>query len=611
MFKRIDENVLLFNPRLIKQKEYWAVKLSGDIPVMEIRGDNNRGDRWPRAGREETRMVFPADLCRRLVTFGKNSDLSLYIVLLTGLKLLVYRYTGSEDTGILSPLHSSTISDLTMNHCVLIRDTVPESLPFIRMVLQVRESVLDAYNNQDYPFDKLAAELFEDSPGRPGAALPNISFSLTNIHSRGNIDALNGKLAFVLSRENETITVNLSYDADTYGKDFADCFLSHLAAILEHAFEDIEKRISNISFLSPEDRKRLLFDFNDTRSDYSRDKTILQLFEAQVEKAPWNIALVGRGTDGPYMRYESYGQLNKKACRMARVLRAKGVGAHDITALLMENSIEMVTAILAVLKAGAAYLPMDPEIPGERKKYMLADSGVRLVLTDTPADVVLPGGPDDIPGETETGISPKPSEPAYVIYTSGSTGKPKGVVVEHGSLVNLCCWHNEDFSVTSRDRGTRYANPGFDASVWEIFPYLIAGASLYIVDDDIKLDLDELNRYFERHQVTISFLPTQVGEQFTKCENRSLRVLLTGGDKLKEFIKRDYRLVNNYGPTENTVVSTSCTVKDNYRNIPIGRPISNNRVFILDKNLEPLPVGATGELCLSGDSLARGYLNRP
>ncbi|NIM16712.1 MAG: AMP-binding protein [Candidatus Aminicenantes bacterium] len=213
------------------------------------------------------------------------------------------------------------------------------------------------------------------------------------------------------------------------------------------------------------------------------------------------------------------------------------------------------------------------------------------------------------PGENPGHVN-EPRDLAYVVYTSGSTGQSKGVMVEHKSLNNLCHWHNAYYSVTSADRAAKYAGFGFDASAWEIFPYLITGASLYIIDDKIKLDLIRLNDYFETNKITIAFLPTQIAEQFMKLDNQSLRALLTGGDKLKDYVKRDYCLVNNYGPTENTVVTTSFVVDEKYNNIPIGKPIYNNQVYILDKHLKLQPLGVPGELCISGASLARGYLRK-
>ncbi|AGX44725.1 condensation domain-containing protein [Clostridium saccharobutylicum] len=204
----------------------------------------------------------------------------------------------------------------------------------------------------------------------------------------------------------------------------------------------------------------------------------------------------------------------------------------------------------------------------------------------------------------------KVNDLAYVIYTSGTTGNPKGVMIEHRSLVNLCFWHNEHFEVNVNDRSTKYAGVGFDASVWEIFPYLIAGTTIYIIENDMKLDIKKLEKFYNDNAITISFLPTQICEQFMEeCNFKSLRKVLAGGDKLKNYFKKEYDLINNYGPTENTVVTTSFVVNKEYANIPIGKPISNSKIYILDKNQNIQPIGIPGELCISGKGLARGYVN--
>ncbi|MEM5622378.1 AMP-binding protein, partial [Bacillus thuringiensis] len=196
---------------------------------------------------------------------------------------------------------------------------------------------------------------------------------------------------------------------------------------------------------------------------------------------------------------------------------------------------------------------------------------------------------------------------AYIIYTSGSTGKPKGVVVEHQSVINLCFWHQEYFQVTEQDNSTQYAGFGFDASSWEILPYILKGATLHIIPHEIRLDMQRLNAYYEQNEISISFLPTPVCEQFIELENNSLRVLLTGGDQLRKYKKNGYRLFNNYGPTENTVVTTTGEISKVETNIPIGKPIANTKVYILDAQEHLQPIGVIGELCISGAGIARGY----
>lgn len=267
----------------------------------------------------------------------------------------------------------------------------------------------------------------------------------------------------------------------------------------------------------------------------------------------------------------------------------------ELIAAIMENSgkcpdketLQEIKGIVFVPNRGNGNKKFAREvvIMDELDRLISEESGTNLVNSNQPADL------------------------AYNIFTSGSTGTPKGILIEHQSLVNLCCWHNTYYSVTTDDRATKYAGFGFDASVWEIFPYLTAGASLHFISEELKLDIYRLNRYFEDNQITIGFLPTQICEQFMELDNRSLRTLLTGGDKLKRYVPGNYRLINNYGPTENTVVTTSCIVKDKLDSIPIGKPIFNVRLYILDRNNRLQPIGVPGELCISGDQLARGYLD--
>ncbi|MHA6534815.1 AMP-binding protein, partial [Paenibacillus sp. BAC0078] len=204
-----------------------------------------------------------------------------------------------------------------------------------------------------------------------------------------------------------------------------------------------------------------------------------------------------------------------------------------------------------------------------------------------------------------------PNDLAYVIYTSGSTGQPKGVMVEHGSLVNLSTWHSRNFEVRDTDRATQYAGSGFDAAVWEIFPYLVSGAAIYLVSPHIRTDLEALSRFYQENGITVSFLPTPVYEQFTDQPSHALRALLTGGDRLGKTKRSGYRLSNNYGPTENTVVATSGWVETEEGVPAIGKPIQNVRIYVMNKSNQLQPIGVPGELCIAGDGLARGYLNRP
>ncbi|MEC0483228.1 amino acid adenylation domain-containing protein, partial [Bacillus subtilis] len=349
------------------------------------------------------------------------------------------------------------------------------------------------------------------------------------------------------------------------------------------------------------------------------DKTVHQLFEETVQRHKDRRAVTYNGQSW------TYGELNAKANRLARILMDCGISPDDRVGILTKPSLEMSAAVLGVLKAGAAFVPIDPDYPDQRIEYILQDSGAKLLLKQEgisvpdsfSGDVILLDGsrtilslPLDENDEENPETAVTAENLAYMIYTSGTTGQPKGVMVEHHALVNLCFWHHDAFSMTAEDRSAKYAGFGFDASIWEMFPTWTIGAELHVIDEAIRLDIVRLNDYFETNGVTITFLPTQLAEQFMELENTSLRVLLTGGDKLKRAVKKPYTLVNNYGPTENTVVATSAEIHPEEGSLSIGRAIANTRVYILGEGNQVQPEGVAGELCVAGRGLARGYLNR-
>ncbi|WP_318849376.1 non-ribosomal peptide synthetase, partial [Chryseobacterium sp. JV558] len=273
---------------------------------------------------------------------------------------------------------------------------------------------------------------------------------------------------------------------------------------------------------------------------------------------------------------------------------------------------EMIVSILAILKTGSGYVPIDVDYPQDRIDYIVEDS--RCILVIDSALYADFASTQETYENTGLEISISENDLAYVIYTSGTTGHPKGVMVEHKGFVNLCFWQIETFDVGPHTKSTLYSNYSFDASVWELFSYLLKGASLYIVPTSLRLDLKALNSFYEEYGITHSFLPTALCEPFIQIENHSLSYLFTGGDRLlTSKTTNRYKLVNTYGPTENSVISTSFTFCDTLEQeiIPIGSPISNTQLYILDGDLRLVPKGAVGEICVSGSGLARGYLNRP
>jgi len=358
------------------------------------------------------------------------------------------------------------------------------------------------------------------------------------------------------------------------------------------------------------------------QQSYLRNNSVSELVAAQAAATPNAVALTAGGDS------ITYGDLDKRANQLANYLITLGVGPETIVGLCLDRSPESVTGALAVLKTGGAYLPLDPAYPTERLLFMLNDAGPRVLITRAESAEKLSEGSGKVVSidrdraiDNYSTNSPanqvKPDRLAYVIYTSGSTGRPKGVEITHQSLLNLVSWHRREFKVTRQDRASHLASVGFDAAVWEVWPYLTAGASLHLPDEVTRISPELLRGWLVTNEITISFLPTALAEALMTLEwptDTALRILLTGADTLHRHPAANlpFELVNNYGPTECTVVATSGRVQNGAVGLPtIGRPIDNTQVYILDEKLQRVPTGASGELCVGGVGVARGYLNRP
>jgi amino acid adenylation domain-containing protein len=374
--------------------------------------------------------------------------------------------------------------------------------------------------------------------------------------------------------------------------------------------------------LTKEQQKQLLAQ-NQTNTDFPLDQCIHQLFEKQVERTPDAIAVVFEQSQ------LTYRELNSRANQLAYHLISLGVKPETLVGICVERSLEMIIGLLGILKAGGAYVPLDPSYPQKRLAFMLKDSQVPVLLTqkkllakitEKKADVICLDTNKDIFSKESvenpnSGVGPQ--NLAYVIYTSGTTGKPKGVEIQQKSLVNLVSWHQHTYNVTVSDRATQIAGLSFDASVWEIWPYLTAGASVYMPNANVRLSSSMLLEWLANNSITISFLTTSLAEAVLEQEfpsNLALRALLVGGDKLNRIPNKElpFKLFNNYGPTENTVVSTYTEITEVTKiPPPIGRPITNSQVYVLDEQMEQVQIGTDGELYVGGIGLARGYLNRP
>ncbi|MBN9386360.1 MAG: amino acid adenylation domain-containing protein, partial [Chitinophagaceae bacterium] len=497
---------------------------------------------------------------------------------------------------------------------------------------------LEAYSHQDAPFEKVVEVvvkerdrsrspifqvMFDWQQGDDLAAGQRDTGGVSMQPESSGYAMSKYDLSFSVSSGRQGMAVNIEYCTDLFCEETIERMMGHYQRLLESAVSCPEEKVGQLGMLSGEEERQLMEEFNATETPYDLSRTVVELFEEQAARTPEAVAVVYGGQE------VSYGELDRRSNQLGHYLRAKGVREETLVAVCLDRSIELITAVLGVWKAGGAYVPIDPTYPAERIGYILQDSGCSVMISSTEYRTITGGGTavialdgDKAEIEREPGSSPTrtggPGQMAYVIYTSGSTGVPKGVVVEHYSLLNLVNWHIREYEVCSSSRATMLAGVSFDASVWETWPYLCMGAELYIIQKVQDLTVQEIVRLYTTECITHSFLPTAFTSGFveaSRSETTRLNYLLTGGEALGviDTTGLNYRLVNNYGPTENTVVTSWYELPPNeeYKKPYIGKPMDNTCVYILGENNEPVPIGVTGQIHIAGNSLARGYLNQP
>ena len=620
---------------------YWKKLLVDVPPGLELPTSRPRPPIQTHNGACQT-FVLPPSLFQSLKDLSRQENVTLFMTLLAAFKVLLNRYTGQVDIVVGSPsagrtrIETEGLIGFFVNTLAL-RTNLAGNPSFRELLRLVREVALGAYAHEEVPFEKLVSEL---QPERDLSRTPifQIMFNLINVPRSAiearelaisKFDIESGIAPFdldltIVEKEGKQ-SIFIRYNTDIYDTIAIERLKGHFQTLLEAIVQDSEKRIFDLPLLTEAEHHQISFIWNDTKSDYCRDRRIDQLFETQVERSPEAVAVVFED------KQLTYDELNCRANQLAHHLRTLGVGAEVPVGICVDRSIEMVVGLLGILKAGGAYVPLDPAYPTERLYFMLADIHPPVLLTQShllnnlPAytgeiiclDDVGPAIAQESKKNPDNGATS--ANLAYVIYTSGSTGQPKGVEIEHASVVNLITWHLQAYKVKPTDRATQLASLAFDASVWELWPYLTIGASIHIVDEETRAYPSKLLEWLSAKEITYCFMPTPLAESVLEerlPERLALRAVLTGGDKLHRRPPKDipFRLINHYGPTENSVVTTWAPVEPpNGNDIPppIGRPICNNQIYILDPHLNPVPIGIPGELHISGDGLARGYCNRP
>ncbi|HEX9117664.1 MAG TPA: amino acid adenylation domain-containing protein, partial [Anaerolineae bacterium] len=627
---------------LAEQLASWKRQLAG-LPLLQLPVDRPRpAVSSYRGARHETQLS--REVTAGLRALGQTEGATPYMTLLALFAVLLGRYSGQDDIVAGSPIagrnrpETEALIGFFVNTLVM-RVDLSGQPGFRELLRRVRDMALAAYSHQDVPFERLVEEL---QPERTLSRNPlfQVAFQFSQSPSAAAtapIDSDQSWHALQVDRGTSIFDLALSmWEADgrlacrwEYSTDLLEAatiqrMARHLEVLAANLLAEPARSIWQVELLPAAERRQLLLDWNATAAAFRSDLCVHQAFEqcaARQEQAPAVLA-------GPEAL--TYGELNRRANRLAHYLRRLGVAPEVRAGLCLERSAGLVVAALGVLKAGGAYVPLDPAYPAERLAHMVHDSGLCVVVSEAALAARLPEGlpvvcldrdapsiarePADNPVAGAT-----PQNLAYVIYTSGSTGRPKGVMIEHAGLMNLVDWHLETYRVTPADRATQLASPSFDASVWEIWPYLAAGAALYIPDDDTRAFPGELLAWLARQRITLCFMPTPLAEAVLQepfPTGLALRALLTGGERLRRTPPAGltFDLINHYGPTENSVVSTWAPVPPGSVEQglpPIGRPIANVEAYVLDRHARPVPTGVPGELYLGGAGLARGYLNRP
>ena len=635
------QNTILKSEEFKKKENYWLEQFSDGIPVLNMPLDFSRP---PVQSFEGDRIFFETDkdLTRELNALASKNGVTLFMLLLAAYNVLLMRYTAQEDFIVGVPIAGRTHSDLENMVGMFVNTLAMRNKPqgdksFEKFIMDVKQNALNAYANQEYQFEELVEKLnVKRDMGRN--PIFDTMFVLQSMNTSQiemeNIKITVKPLDFKISKFDFTlqaqeaegkIKFDLEYCTKLFEKQTMGRFAGHFKNLLTDIAQNSDKKLSEYEIMSEDEKNQILVDFNNTKTDYPKDKTIHQLFEEQVEKTPDNIAVVFEDST------MTYRQLNEKANQIAWILREKGVKPESIVGIMIDRSFEMVIGFLAILKAGGAYLPIDSKYPADRIKFMLEDCDTNILLTKKTYEQLVSGFYKnqilffedcenlEICIDNNLNLN-KPNNLAYIMYTSGSTGNPKGTMIEHKNVVRLVKSTNY-VEFNENDRILQTGAVVFDASTFEIWGSILNGLCLYLVDDSVILNADKLAETLKKNQISTIWLTSPLFNQLSQQNPRmfvGVKNLLVGGDVLSPKYINSVRkncpginIINGYGPTENTTFSTCFLIDQEYEeDIPIGKPISNSTAFILDQNDNLQPIGVPGELCVGGDGVGRGYLKR-
>ncbi|NET48618.1 MAG: amino acid adenylation domain-containing protein, partial [Merismopedia sp. SIO2A8] len=624
----------LTNQVLETQLSYWKQHLSGAPPLLELPTDRPRpAIQTFRGGTEPLQLDM--ELSQKLKKLSIESGSTLFMTLLAAFVVLLSRYSGQKDLVVASPIANRNRTEIEpligfFVNTLALRFDLSQQPSFENFLAQVRQVTQNAYEHQDLPFEMLVEHLqvernlarhplaqvvfaLQNAPTSP-LELPGVTVEGYNT----GLDSVRVDLEAYLWETPLGLEGFCSYNRDLFDGATIAGMMEHFQTLLRAMVESPQQSVSLLPLLTPQQRHQLLWEWNDTQTNYPQDQCLHQLFEEQVERTPDAVAVVWQ------QQQLTYEQLNRRANQLAHYLRELGVAAEVLVGLCVERSPLMLIGLLGILKAGGAYVPLDPDYPAERLSFMLEDTQVTVLVTQESLIHQLPPHPAQLvcletieiaqhPQDNLTGVVTA-SQLANVIYTSGSTGKPKGVMVEHGGLSNLAVAQIQSFGVEPRSRVLQFASLSFDAGISEILMSLGSGASLYLGSKDSLMPGKPLMERLVDDGITHLTLPPSALAVLPHQPLPQLQTMIVAGEACGlELIKTwsvGRHFFNAYGPTEASVCATIAPSHQNDHKVSIGRPLANVQVYILDEHLQPVPIGVPGELHIGGAGLARGYLHR-
>jgi amino acid adenylation domain-containing protein len=626
------------------QLNYWRDRLSGELPVLDVPTDRPR-PAVPTVGGALRKRALPDALAQHLRALSQREGATLFMTLLSGFKALLIRYTSQEDIIVGSPvagrerIETHGLIGCFVNTLALRTDCSGDP-SFAGLIKRVRDTCLEAYAHQQAPFERVVEEV---QPNRDLRRTPifQVAFGLrqdpVRQYTLGRtrfemLDTHTGMTKFDLMLEvidsDKRLTVAAEYNSDLFEATTIDRMLGHYETLLSAAMAAPETAISRIPLMTATEAAEIR-SWNETGKEYPLHRCLHEFIEDQVDRTPEAIAVVFED------ERITYGELERRANRLAHYLRSAGVGPDTLVGVAMERSMQLVVGLVAVLKAGGAYVPVDPEYPADRIAHMLEDAQPAVLLTQRHLMGKLPPCEGlvvaveavseqlDTQSDDRPTLNVTPGNVAYVIFTSGSTGRPKGAINGHRAIVNRLCWMQDEYRLDSSDRVLQKTPFSFDVSVWEFFWPLMTGATLVVARPGGHRDSAYLARIVAREGITtLHFVPSMLQifvDEPLISECRSLRRVVCSGEVLpfeleqRFFTRINAELHNLYGPTEAAVDVTywKCRPGSSLRTVPIGWPIANTQIHLLDGRMNPVPVGIAGELYIGGVNVGLGYLKHP